>query len=149
MFLWHAVHDGYLGNAPPGRLQVYGFFLAQQCQQRWPKTSVRERRFSRHENQADPDVSSGWFDRKGFTALMPKPTCRAWIRIPLPKSFVATGSSTPELYFSTWTALLNQTGGLQGLCNVSCDDLADNDLGTGSGWQQSRQNWMPPAVMRY
>jgi hypothetical protein len=25
LFLWHAVLDGYLGNAPPGRLQVYGF----------------------------------------------------------------------------------------------------------------------------
>ena len=49
----------------------------------------------RHEKQTDPDVRSGWFERKGFTALMPKPTCRAWIRIPLPKSFVATGSSTP------------------------------------------------------
>ena len=36
---------GYLGNAPPGRLQVYGF-LDQQCQQRWPKTSVREGRCS-------------------------------------------------------------------------------------------------------
>ena len=161
MFLWHAVHDGYLGNAPPGRLQVYGF-LDQQCQQRWPKTSVRERRFSRHENQTDPDVRFGWFEHKGFTALMPKPTCRVWIRIPLPKSFVATGSSTPvpsgnggeENCISVRAtahveAHLNQTGGLQGLCNVSCDDLADNDLGAGSGWQQSRQNWMAPAVMRY
>jgi hypothetical protein len=26
LFLWHAVHDGYLGNAPPGRLQAYVFF---------------------------------------------------------------------------------------------------------------------------
>ena len=34
----------------------------------------------------------------------------------------------------------NQTGGLQGLYNVSCDGLADNDLGVGSGWQQSKQN---------
>ena len=65
--LWHAAHDGYLGNAPPGRPQVYGF-LDQQCQQRWPKTSVRERRFSRHENLTDPDVSFGWFERKGFTS---------------------------------------------------------------------------------
>jgi hypothetical protein len=28
LFLWHAVHDGYLGDAPPGRLQVYGFFVS-------------------------------------------------------------------------------------------------------------------------
>jgi hypothetical protein len=31
------VHDGYLGNSPPGRLQVYGF-LDQPCQQHCPKT---------------------------------------------------------------------------------------------------------------
>jgi hypothetical protein len=41
------------------------------------------------------DVRFGWFEHKGFTALMPKPTCRVWIRIPLPKSFAATGSWTP------------------------------------------------------
>jgi hypothetical protein len=35
---------------------------------------------------------------------------------------------------------LNQTGGLQKLYNVSCDDLADEYLGTGSGWQQSELN---------
>ena len=55
----------------------------------------RERIISRHEKQTDPDVSFGRFERKGFTARMQKPTCRAWIRIPLPKSFVDTGSSTP------------------------------------------------------
>jgi hypothetical protein len=37
-------------------------------------------------------------------------------------------------------AHLNQTGGLQRLYNVSCDGLADNGLGAGSGWQQSKQN---------
>jgi hypothetical protein len=26
LFMWHAVLDGSLGNAPPGRLQIYGFF---------------------------------------------------------------------------------------------------------------------------
>jgi hypothetical protein len=30
----------------------------------------------------------------------------------------------------------NQTGGLQGLYNVSCDGLADHGLGAGSGWQE-------------
>ena len=92
--MWHAVHDGYLGNAPPGRLQVY-WFLDQPCQQHWPNIFYPREKISRHENQTDPDVSFGWCERKGFTALMPKPTCCAWIRTPLPKSFVATGSSTP------------------------------------------------------
>jgi hypothetical protein len=35
---------------------------------------------------------------------------------------------------------LNKTGGLQKLYNVSCDDLADEYLGAGSGWQQSELN---------
>ena len=43
---------------------------------------------------------------------------------------------------------LNRTGGLQGFRNGSCDDLAGNDLGTGSGWRQSRQNQTPLAAMR-
>jgi hypothetical protein len=72
--MWHALHDGYLGNAPPGRLQVDGF-LDQQCHQHWPKTSVRDRRVTEHENQTDSDVRLGWFQQKGFAALMPKPIC--------------------------------------------------------------------------
>ena len=36
-----------------------------------------------------------------------------------------------------WESYFNRTGGLQGICNGSCDDLADNDLGAGSGWRQS------------
>ena len=39
-----------------------------------------------------------------------------------------------------------QAGGLQGSRGGSCDTLAANDPGTGTGWQQSKQNWMPPAV---
>jgi hypothetical protein len=38
-----------------------------------------------------------------------------------------------------WRADLNQTGVLQGLYNVSCDDLGVKDLGTCSAWQQSKQ----------
>ena len=40
-----------------------------------------------------------------------------------------------------------QAGSLQGLQSVSCDDLAVKDLGTGTGWQQSKQNWVLLAVM--
>ena len=43
VFLWHAVHDGYLGNVPPRRLQVHGL-LDQQCQQHLAKTFAREKR---------------------------------------------------------------------------------------------------------
>jgi hypothetical protein len=94
LFLWHAVHYDYLGNAPTGRLQVYGV-LDQQCQQNWPKTSARERTCSRPENQTDSDVRLGWFQHEGFAAPMPKPTCRIWSGISMPKSFPLTGSSTP------------------------------------------------------
>ena len=41
----------------------------------------------------------------------------------------------------------NQVCSLQGSRDVSCDSLAANDLGTGSGWQQSRQNWALLAVV--
>ena len=48
-----------------------------------------------------------------------------------------------QVLLSMWTALLNQTSGLQGCCDVSCGILAGNDPGTGSGWQQSRPNRTP------
>ncbi len=40
-----------------------------------------------------------------------------------------------------------QAGSLQGFRGVSRDLLAVNDLGIGSGWQQSKQNWALPAVV--
>ena len=46
-----------------------------------------------------------------------------------------------------WMAHPNQAGSLQGSHNVNCDILADNSPGTGSGWQQSKQNWVLPAVV--
>jgi hypothetical protein len=58
------------------------------------KTSVRERRFSRHGNQTYSDVRLGWFQHKRIAALMPKPTCRVWSGISLPNSYPLTGSST-------------------------------------------------------
>ena len=48
-----------------------------------------------------------------------------------------------------WMILPNQTGGLQGFHHVSGDNLAVEKLGIGSGWQQSKQNRLPPAVMGY
>ena len=41
----------------------------------------------------------------------------------------------------------DQAGSLQGSRDVSCDILAVNDSGNGSGWQQSKQNWALLAVM--
>ena len=41
----------------------------------------------------------------------------------------------------------DQVSSLQGSCGVSCNILAVNDLGIGSGWQQSRQNWALLAVV--
>ena len=48
-----------------------------------------------------------------------------------------------------WMTHPNQTGGPQGHCNVNCDGLAANDVDNGSGWQQSRQNHTPLAVMGF
>ena len=45
--------------------------------------------------------------------------------------------------------LPNQAGSLQGSRCVSSDILTANDPGTGSGWQQSKQNWALPAVVGY
>jgi hypothetical protein len=92
--LWYARHDGYLGKAPPGRLQVY-FFVDQECQQYWPKTYVRDRRVSRDENQTDSDLRLAWFQQEDPAALMPKPARRVWSGISLPNSFPRTGSSPP------------------------------------------------------
>ena len=41
----------------------------------------------------------------------------------------------------------NQASSLQGLCGVSSSILAVNDPGTGTGWQQSKQNWALLAVV--
>ena len=41
----------------------------------------------------------------------------------------------------------NQADSLQGSRGVNSDILAANDLGIGSGWQQSKQNRALPAVV--
>ena len=41
----------------------------------------------------------------------------------------------------------DQASSLQGSRGVSCDILAANDLGTGSGWQQSKQSQALLAVV--
>ena len=48
-----------------------------------------------------------------------------------------------------WMAHPNQADRPQGSHHVSDGTLAANDLGTGSGWQQSKQNWARPAVVGY
>ena len=46
-----------------------------------------------------------------------------------------------------WMVLPNQAASLQGSLCVNRDILAVNDLGIGSGWQQSKQNWALAAVV--
>ena len=41
----------------------------------------------------------------------------------------------------------DQASGLQDADGVNHSHLAANNLGSGSGWQQSKQNWIPLAVM--
>ena len=42
--------------------------------------------------------------------------------------------------YAMWMGCPYQTGSLQGHPRVSVGGLAGNDSGTGSGWQQSKQN---------
>ena len=151
MFLWHAAHDGYLGNTPPGRLQVC-WFLDQKCQQCWPKTSVREIRFSRHGNQTDSDERLGWFQHSGIAALMPKPSVVFGTGYLCPTLSLSLGvrllchrGMGRELYFSKCYCTSGEFTSIKlvvckGLYNVRCDDLVGNDLGPRSGWQQNTQH---------
>ena len=55
--------------------------------------------------------------------------------------------SSQHILLSMLMTLLSQAGSLQGPPGVSQVALAVNDLGSGSGWQQSKQNWTLPAVL--
>ena len=46
-----------------------------------------------------------------------------------------------------WMAHPNQADSLQGPQGGNVEVLAANDLGIGSGWQQSKQNWALSAVV--
>ena len=48
---------------------------------------------------------------------------------------------------SVWMAYPDQASSLQGFHDVSRDILAADDLETGSGWQQSKQNQALLAVV--
>ena len=48
---------------------------------------------------------------------------------------------------AVWMAYPDQASSLQGFHGVNRDLLAANDLGIGSGWQQSKQNWALLAVV--
>jgi hypothetical protein len=93
LFLWHAKHDSYIGNAPPGRLQVHGFCCISTASRIGQRVLSEREHNSRHEHQSDSDMRLGWFQHKGIAALMPKLTCRVWDGISLPNSFPLTGSS--------------------------------------------------------
>ena len=54
---------------------------------------------------------------------------------------------TEQVLQTVLMAYPGQAGSLQGSHSVSCDILAADDLGTGSGWQQSKQNQALLAVV--
>ena len=60
--------------------------------------------------------------------------------------WVLAGKGAPHALHSVCMLRPNQAGGLQGSLIVRRDILAANDLGNGSGWKQSKQNWALPAV---
>ena len=57
------------------------------------------------------------------------------------------GKGILNALLTMWMVFPSQAAGLQGLPFVRRGVLAVNNLGIGSGWQQSRQNWMPAAVV--
>jgi hypothetical protein len=146
-------HDGSRGNAPPGRLQVYGF-LDQQRQQHRPKTSVREREYVQG-MKTKPAQTWDWAD---FSKRASQHLCQSlpvvfgvgYLSLTLPLSLgvrllcfrgmVVKRIVSQYVLLHVWRAHLIQTGGMQRLYNVRCDDLADNRLGTCSGCQQRRNN---------
>lgn len=64
-----------------------------------------------------------------------------------PRMMAMKCGGTVHVLQTVQRACPNQACSLQGSRDVSCDSLAANDLGTGSGWQQSRQNWALLAVV--
>ncbi len=59
------------------------------------------------------------------------------------KAMVVKCGVSAEGVRCVWRVPLNQTSGLQGHPGGGWGDLAGDDLGTGSGWKQSRQNQTP------
>ena len=84
--------------------------------------------------QKDPSYVSSWFG-----------CWRAYLCYVL--DWVLAGKGAPHALHSVCMLRPNQAGGLQGSLIVRRDILAANDLGNGSGWKQSKQNWALPAVV--
>ena len=63
------------------------------------------------------------------------------------RSLVVDCGGAAHVLQTVLMAYPNQASSLQGSRSVSSDILAANDLGTGSGWQQSKQNWALLAVV--
>ena len=59
---------------------------------------------------------------------------------PVPCGWVLECEGAQHVLHVMWMVCPDQAGSPQGSQSVSCDVLAANDLGIGSGWQQSKQN---------
>ena len=67
---------------------------------------------------------------------------------PVPSwSWVTECTGAQHVLLCMLMVLPDQGGSLQGSPGVSQDILAVDDPGTGSGWQQSKQNWALPSVV--
>ena len=64
-----------------------------------------------------------------------------------PRSWVMECIGAQHVLLCMLMVLPDQGGSLQGSPGVSQDILAVDDPGTGSGWQQSKQNWALPSVV--
>ena len=63
------------------------------------------------------------------------------------RNLVVDCEGTVHVLQTVLMAYPDQASSLQGSRGASCDILAANDLGTGSGWQQSKQNQALLAVV--
>jgi hypothetical protein len=144
--------DSSLGNAPPGRLQVYGFWISS-------ASNIGQRLLSEREYvqgmNTRPTQTWDWacFSKRasqhlchslpvvfGVGYLCLTLSLSLGVRLLCIRGMVVKRIVSQSVLLHMWRAHLKQTRGLQRLFNVRCDDLADNDLGTCSGCKQRRNN---------
>ena len=103
---------------------------------------------------ATPPVSVGWFPAGegvdfgglGAGSLAQRQALGAFSLL-FPRSWVMECIGAQHVLLCMLMVLPDQGGSLQGSPGVSQDILAVDDPGTGSGWQQSKQNWALPSVV--
>ena len=111
--------------------------------------SPRRSQRLREATQPEPDNGCTRKTRGNIAYAILPPSCCHWET----RSSVTDGAGVLECQGTQHVLQImlmihpDQAGSLQGSCRVSSSILAVNDPGTGSGWQQSKQNWALLAVV--